>query len=67
MTMSRLGLRTQLLGLTLVLLGAFRDLQTAVQGYVPDESPSFGSLLVVAGVIVVALGLIGPTLTGGGA
>jgi hypothetical protein len=64
--MSRLGLRTQLFGIALVLVGAFRDLQMSTWGYTPG-SPSLGSLLVVAGLLTAAGGLFGPVLVGGGA
>lgn len=62
--MPRLGLRTQLLAITLMLVDAFQDLQEGVQGYRP-EGCSLGSLLVVVGLFVAGLGLLGPTLAGG--
>jgi hypothetical protein len=64
--MSRLGLRTQLFGIALVLVGAFRDLQMSTWGYTPGN-PSLGSLLVVGGLLTAAAGLFGPVLVGGGA
>ena len=63
--MSSLGLRVQLFGIALVLVGAFRDLQLAVWGY-SQGSPSLGSLLVVAGLLTTMGGLVGPTLAAGG-
>jgi hypothetical protein len=62
--MSRLGLRTQLFGIALVLVGAFHDLQVAVRGY-GVEGYSLGSLLVVVGLLVVGVGLAWPAIAGG--
>ena len=63
MTVSSLGLRVQLFGVVLVLVGAFRDLQMSTWGYTPG-SPSLGSLLVVAGLLAAVVGLVGPPLAG---
>ncbi|MFC7177363.1 hypothetical protein [Halosegnis marinus] len=65
MTTASLGLRTQLFGVVLVLIGAFRDLQMSTWGY-PPGNPSLGSLLVVTGLLMAGIGLIGPVLVEGG-
>ena len=66
MTVASLGLRVQLFGVVLVLVGAFRDLQMSTWGY-STGNPSLGSLLVVTGFLAAGVGLVGPALAGGSA